>query len=272
MLKGEKSTRGGIEDLLCPFTDMYITQGTEGSSHKGTKAIDVRGRERGVRYPYYAPCTVKCIKTYPNNGQVMWQSVNKVRFSDGSIDYVTFMTAHDNTMDSYPGQIVSQGSQLGNMGNKGYATGVHCHIEVSKGNDTTWKINSYGTYCFNNQIDFDNAFFMDNTTILNGKGNWKYTYDIIVEDKKDNKNYANLSPNVSSWRVYDLHVKPIKRNAKGKLNPKKFGGLTYYIYSYMDEGTTAEIQTANFGRVKIYIVNENCKITINNPLYQYGDH
>ena len=40
----------------------------------------------------------------------------------------------------------------------------------------------------------------------------------------------------------------------------------------MDEGTTAEIETGNFGRVKIYIVNENCKITINNPLYQYGEY
>ena len=50
MLKGEKSIRGGIEDLLCPFTDIYITQGSnEGNSHKGTKSMDVRGLQMGIR-------------------------------------------------------------------------------------------------------------------------------------------------------------------------------------------------------------------------------
>ena len=273
MLKGEKSKRGGIEDLLCPFTDMYITQGSnEGTTHKGTKSMDVRGAQIGVRYPYYAPCRVRCIKVYPSNGQVMWQSTDKVRFADGTIDFITFMTAHDNSLDSYPGQIVEQGSQLGNMGNKGNASGVHCHIEVTRGADTTWIMNKYGNYAFPNEIEFEDAFFMNNTNIISGKGVWKYTDSIIVVEGEESKNYANLSPNISSWRVYDLHVKPIARNAKGKLNPKKFGGLTYYIYSYMDEGTTAEIETGNFGRVKIYIVNENCKITINNPLYQYGEY
>lgn len=82
MIKGQKSIRNGIEDFLCPFTDMYITQGSGGNfSHKGIMANDVRGKQSGIRYPYYAPCKVKCIKTYSSSGQVMWQSVNKVRFA-----------------------------------------------------------------------------------------------------------------------------------------------------------------------------------------------
>ena len=31
MFKGQKSRRGGIQDFLCPFTDMYITQGSNGA-------------------------------------------------------------------------------------------------------------------------------------------------------------------------------------------------------------------------------------------------
>ncbi len=271
MLKGQKSIRLGIEDLLCPFTDMYITQGSEGVSHRGTKSIDVRGINRGVKYPYYAPCRVRCIKTYPSSGQVMWQSVSKVRFANGIVDYITIMTAHDDSMDSFIGQVVEQGNQLGNMGTKGNATGVHCHIEVSRGKDTTFRLNNYGVYTFNNEIDFEEAFFMDNTNILNGNRAWKYITDVKVEGAPG-KNYANLSPNVSSWRVYDINVKPVAKNAKGKLNPKKFGGLTYYIYSYRDGGTTAEIETSDFGRVKIYISNPNCKITIDKILYKYGDY
>ena len=60
MYKGQKSVRGGIQDFLCPFTDMYISQGSNGSlSHKGTMANDVRGSSSGIRYPYYSPCDVK---------------------------------------------------------------------------------------------------------------------------------------------------------------------------------------------------------------------
>ena len=182
MYKGQKSIRGGIEDFLCPFTDMYITQGSNGNySHKGIHANDVRGKVSGIKYPYYAPCTSKCIKTYPETGQVMWQSINKVRFSNGRVDYATYMTAHDNTMDAKIGQIVKQGEQLGNMGDKGNATGVHCHIEVSQSNDTTWKKNEYGNYQFNNEYDLDDCYFVDYTNILYGMGgNWRTTGEISV--------------------------------------------------------------------------------------------
>lgn len=182
MIKGQKSVIDGIENFLCPFTDMYISQGSGGAySHKGTMANDVRGAVSGVKYPYYAPCTVKCIKTYPATGQVMWQSTSKVRFANGRIDYATFMTAHDETMNVRVGQIVRQGQQLGNMGRKGYSnvTGVHCHIEVSQSADTTWRKNEYDNYMFNNEYDLDDCYFVDNTRIIKGNdGIWKTTSEI----------------------------------------------------------------------------------------------
>ena len=182
MYKGQKSIRGNIEDFLCPFTDMYITQGSLGSySHRGIYANDVRGKVAGIRYPYYAPCKSKCVKTYPESGQVMWQSVNKVRFANGRIDYATYMTAHDDTMDAKPGQIVNQGDQLGNMGTKGNTTGVHCHIEISQSKDTSWTKNEYGIYHFNNEYDLDDCYFTDYTNILYGMGgSWKTTGQVPV--------------------------------------------------------------------------------------------
>ena len=36
MYKGQKSVRGGIQDFLCPFTDMYITQGSNMGTHVKT--------------------------------------------------------------------------------------------------------------------------------------------------------------------------------------------------------------------------------------------
>ncbi len=186
MIKGQKSSNRGIENFLCPFTDMYISQGSGGAySHKGILANDVRGKVAGVKYPYYASCTCKCIKTYPKTGQVMWQSTKKVRFANGRVDYATFMTAHDETMDVRVGQVVEQGSRLGNMGRKGYSnmTGVHCHIEVSQSSDTSWFKNQYGNYHFNNEYDLDDCYFVDNTNIIKGNdGNWRTTKDILVKD------------------------------------------------------------------------------------------
>jgi len=188
MIKGQKSIRNGIEDLLCPFEDMYISQGSNGAySHKGIMANDVRGKVAGIKYPYYAPCTCKCIKIYPESGQSMWQSVNKVRFANGDIDYATFMIAHDNLQDCKIGQIVNQGNQLGNMGNKGNAKGVHCHIQTSKGKDTSWYKNKYDIYQFNNEIDLDDFYFIDNTNIIKGMGgNWKNIVSVKVEQQSQN--------------------------------------------------------------------------------------
>jgi len=273
MQKGQKSVRGGIEDFLCPFTDMYITQGSNSRpSHMGIMANDVRGVEKGVRYPYYAPCTCKCIRTYPSSGQAMWQSVNKVRFANGRIDYATFMTVHDDTFDAKVGQVVSQGSQLGNMGTKGNATGVHCHIEIEQGADTSWTKNSYGVWHFHNEYDTDDCYFVDNTNIINGMGgNWRTTNHVPVTPA-DTRNFVNLPPSIDKWNFYDLNVAPVKKNAKGSLNPKKFGGLSYYVYAYHDDNTTAEIQTQQFGRVKIYIKDTCASITIGSYKYEAGNH
>lgn len=187
MFKGQKSKKDGLENFLCPFTDMYISQGSNGSySHKGIKAHDIRGKISGIRYPYYAPCTCKCIKTYPVTGQVMWQSINKVRFANGRIDFATFMTAHDDTMDAKIGMIVQQGNQLGNMGRKGFSniTGIHCHIQISQSNDTTWYKNEYGNYKFNNEYEPEDCYFVDNTNIVYAANitNWKKTDKISVDE------------------------------------------------------------------------------------------
>jgi len=209
MYKGQKSVRGGVEDFLCPFTDFYLTCGpNESKYHMGTMAIDVRGAEPGVRYPYYAPADVKCIRTYPESGQVMWQTLRAVRCSNGYIGKVTFMTVHDDTMDAYAGLVVPQGNQLGNMGTKGNATGVHCHIECSESGDTSWFKNSYGNYMFNDERDPEDVFFMDNTNILNGIGNWKYLKDVPVGEVVDQILHKGSKVQIpGTFEVVDINVK-----------------------------------------------------------------
>lgn len=227
MYKGQKSVRGGIEDFLCPFTDMYITQGSNSEfSHKGIMANDVRGIESGVRYPYYAPCTCKCIKVYPESGQSMWQSINKVRFANGNIDYATFMIAHSNSQDCFVGQVVEQGAQLDNMGDKGNATGVHCHIQTEQGSDTSWYKNKYGIYQFNNEVDLDDMYFVDNTNILNGMGgNWRFTSDIEVGEVVDQ--ILHKGSHVEIPGVFDV----IDINVENNTALVRIDGVDYWLSS-----------------------------------------
>lgn len=180
MTPNQKSVRNGIEDFLCPFETMYITQGSNGQySHQGIMAHDVRGKYAGVRYLIYAPCDIVCVRTYPETGQAMWQSKNKVRFANGRIDYATFMTAHDDSMDAYVGREFSQGDGFFQMGKKGNATGVHTHFECSQSNDTSWWKNGYGNWQFNNEYDPSDCYFVDNTNIIEGYGlNWRTTADV----------------------------------------------------------------------------------------------
>lgn len=216
MKKGQTSVRGGIEDFLCPFEDMYITQGSNGGySHRGIMANDVRGKAAGVRYSYYAPCTCKCLKTYPESGQVMWQSTNKVRFANGRIDYATFMTVHDDSMDAKIGMVVSQGNQLGNMGTKGNATGVHCHIEVSQSSDTGWTKNQYGIYHFNNEYDLDDCYFVDNTNIIKGNGgNWRTTSQVPVQEQGADQ-ILKVGSKVKFDGVFKVDIVNTKNNCWG---------------------------------------------------------
>ena len=250
MKRHDRSIRDGIEDFLCPFEYMFITQGSGGTfSHKGTMANDVRGVVVGERDAYFTPCTSKCLKVYPSSGQSMWQSINKVRFANGRIDYATYMIAHDDSQDCFIGQVVKQGEQLGNMGTKGYATGVHCHIQISQSSDTSWYKNQYGIYQFNNEYDTDDCYFMDHTIILEGMGgSWKYLKDVPVENNLDvGSIYETLynmyvrygaGTNYPKKLVRDL-TEDGKANATSD-NPWDFAlykvGTKFTVYEFKDSG------------------------------------
>lgn len=251
MKKNQKSKRNNIEDFLCPFTDMYITQGANGSfSHKGTMANDVIGKKSGYRYPYYAPCSCRCLKVYPSGGGSMWQSLEKVRFSNGRVDFATFIIYHDESQDCKVGQVIEQGHQIGNMGKKGNATGVHCHIEIEQGADTTFKQNKYGVYCLNNEYDTDDCYFMDDTNILNMKSaNWKYLKDVPVnpEPQPTKRNYTCLyDMYVRTGAGTNHSVKLVKDlSADGKKHATSSNPNAYAIYKKGTVFTALEIVNQN---------------------------
>ena len=179
MVRGQKASINGIELFLCPFENLYITQGPNSNySHKGIMAWDVSGTPQES---YFAPATSRCANIYPESGQSMWQTIGNVRCPNGYVGIITYMITHDNDIsDLWIGKIVNQGERLGEFGTKGNATGSHCHIEFSQGSDTSWFLNQYDNYMFNNEKDPEDVCFMDNTNIISGYGNWRYTDNLYI--------------------------------------------------------------------------------------------
>ena len=165
----------GYEYFMCPMTEFKITQVENVGTHLGTKAVDFASGTAGYRAPYYAPATVKCIKTIPSYGEATWQTVNKVHCPNGYFGIVTFETVHDNTFNAYVGMVIKQGQQLGNMGDAGRASGVHLHIEFTQSANGNMAYNSYAIYTFTATESYvDDTFYVNDTNIITPMaGNWR---------------------------------------------------------------------------------------------------
>lgn len=184
----------GIEYMMHPCTRMYISQGSRQWSHSGCMANDVTNECPSTnKSPYYAGATMKCMGVYPEAGQSWWQTCDLkgnqkavwIKGPNGSKrkEVVNLMFAHDDTLNCFQGQIIPQGSQIGNMGVKGIGTGIHVHIQVGIGNvqwgavkgSFSYQGKTYPCYGFTNEpYDLDDIFFIDDTEILNGAGgDWK---------------------------------------------------------------------------------------------------
>ena len=180
----------GYEVLLFPLEYLYMSQDEGGSySHLYTYSIDLLGwgaNGRKLKCPYYAPCTCKCVQR--GTGSVVWESVNKVHFADGTLDYVTFHFAHDdNTSNHYVGQLIQQGNLIGHTGTTGNVTGDHLHLNTARGHYAGFYDVGTGHYQLVNSTHVYDTMYVNDTTILQGYGhNWR-TYSgghTPVEPKK----------------------------------------------------------------------------------------
>lgn len=167
------------ENAMFPMKYLNISQGVnETYSHQGRLALDICGRDTG-KDAFYAPFTGTIKKVYGSDHIIWLESNDKVRFADGTVDYMTIMCMHDDDIsDLYVGKVINQGEHFLTEGMAGSATGNHIHIECGKGKFTGsgWYQNSYGKWCINNSIMPYDALFLDNSTIIynNYDYNWRY--------------------------------------------------------------------------------------------------
>lgn len=187
-----------MEKPIYPSPYMRITQGYNEGTHVDSYAIDEAGMDGGIDY-ILAPFTGIIKKIYTQDANEVWlESVDKVEYPDGTIDYMTVMFAHANNIEGlFIGKKINQKERFYFEGTKGNASGNHCHIECGQGKFTGsgWHENSKGYWVINNSKKPTDCFWIDDSiTILDSKN---YTFKkIVVEDEKKEDSF-NESPEPS---------------------------------------------------------------------------
>ncbi len=176
-----------MEKPLYPSPYMRITQGHDQGSHIGSFAIDEAGSDTGIDN-LLAPFTGIIKKTYISDANEIWfESVEKVEYPDGTIDYMTILFAHDNDISNLSvGKVIKQGEILYQEGTKGNATGNHCHFECGQGKFTGsgWHQNSAGNWVINNGKNVTECLWIDDSIKILDSHN--YTFKKIPKDFAEN--------------------------------------------------------------------------------------
>jgi hypothetical protein len=221
-----------MEKAIFPLRFLAITQGVnEHYSHQGTLAIDCGfkiGDENSKKL--YAPFTGVIRKIYTKSGNCVWlESIDKVLWADGTVDYATLLVVHcDDVSHLKVGQIINQNEYFYKMGKSGNATGVHVHLEVGKGkfSGTGWYQNKYGIWTINNGVHPANVFFLTEDTILkDSKYQWKTLPKILGTPVKRDINTTQIEVLTDILRVRDNPngniLGYIKKGVYNVLNSKK---------------------------------------------------
>lgn len=162
-----------MEKPIYPSPYMRITQGYMMGTHASSYAIDEAGMDTGIDH-IKAPFTGVIKKIYTVSNEVWLESVDKVLYPDGTIDYMTILFCHDNDVSNlFIGKTIKQGEIFYQEGTKGNASGNHCHIECAQGKftGTGWYKNPSGYWSINNGKRPEDCLWIDDSiTVLDNYG------------------------------------------------------------------------------------------------------
>ena len=176
MIAGQRLVASdGYEVALFPMPYMYISQGelmpTTNWSHYNTYNMDFMGYDANGRVyqaPLYAPFTMKVVALWDYSGShtVTWESVNKVHFADGTLDYMTIEFTHANNPPYHTiGDTVTQGSLCYYTGTFGNVTGDHVHICCGIGHYIGYTQRVGGHYDLTNRYHMYDSLYINDTII-----------------------------------------------------------------------------------------------------------
>lgn len=171
---GSSAQDGVGEKAMYPADELLVTQGPfDIYSHMGQNATDIQTYKGDS---IFAPFTSKVVAINKASGNVVWlQSLSKVLYADGSLDYMTVLFMHDNDIsDIYLDQIILQGEDFYEMGTAGYAEGSHVHISCFRGEySPSMKIANNG----DDQVNIWDAFFLPEDISVADDYGFAWVYD-----------------------------------------------------------------------------------------------
>lgn len=193
---------------IFPILKTWESQSMNTGSHKDIKAIDF-----GILSPYNvteltAPFDGKIVyvDTQANGGGIAFESLEKVKYVDGTEDYMTLWTGHDNNPPKL-GATFKQGEVYSHMGTAGNVA-KHCHLEVIKGKfKMATIVTSVGSYKFENTIEPYKALFLNKEGLIKySKYTWTSLPEIEVTEPVERDESVNqVKVLVDSLRVRTGH-------------------------------------------------------------------
>lgn len=200
-----------MEKPIFPSKYMRITQGYMEGTHQDSYAIDNADKDTNISN-IYAPFTGIIKKIYPNDANEVWlESVDKVEYPDGTIDYMTMLFAHANDISGlFVGKRINQNEVFYQEGTKGNVTGNHCHIECGRGKFTGsgWYKNNAGYWSINNGKKPEECLFIDNSITILDNHNYNFkkisTTNVDKENNNINKETTNVENNKSNKPNYEF--------------------------------------------------------------------
>lgn len=166
---GEKTQK-----CLFPMEYLRITADENYNTHKGGYAVDLGGKDTN-KDMLFAPCDLEVIRVRPNaNGEVYYQSLEPVKFADGTTDYFRMLLLHDSTAESRitKGDIFVQGDWIYTEGGMGGGDpncfANHVHMEVGKGK---WKNAKHiqmenGNFAIEDPARIEDIFYIKKDTVV----------------------------------------------------------------------------------------------------------
>ena len=142
-----------MQTAVFPLRHTWISQGMYGKvSHLEVPAIDFGWLSAYRDFTLYAPFdgTIVWADALSKGGAIALQSSEPVLWADGTEDFMTLITAHDNNRPT-AGRTFKQGEIYSHMGTAGNV-GKHCHLLVQRG-----KFQKYTGYTSQGYYKFPNA-------------------------------------------------------------------------------------------------------------------
>lgn len=218
-----------------PLRHTWISQGMYGkTSHLEVPAIDFGWLSAYRDFNLYAPFdgTIVWADALSKGGAIALQSSAPVLWADGTEDFMTLITAHDNNRPT-AGRTFKQGEIYSHMGTAGNV-GKHCHLLVQRGKFQKYTgYTSQGYYKFPNARYPYHALWLTEDTFINEETSvavypWQRLAEVTPAVERD-PNREQVKVLVSGLRV--------RRNASTSAAVLGFAELNGI---YNCEGVTAD--------------------------------